>query len=234
MMKEPDVSETDRLRRHLRAMSAVNRQLQAQIDGGAVRFVSAGGADDRSGDIDVRGAGLRVRRVPDGSMWLEQLRIHGSSVPPFLAHAPRRGVFVVEGTVCRRVDSGLLYAALKRVLGDARDVSDSEVDGLTEGPPVEVFEASSGPPFLVVGGRRLAVHGLPLPYPVSTDEMMLFPEGEKLDVAQTGGRREPRGRVARVQELVAREGAVAAAVAMARKAASRVRPGPKPSAESGR
>jgi hypothetical protein len=221
-MSEHDVSDTDRLRRHVRALSAVNRQLQAQIDGGAVRFVTTGGTGDGLG------GGLRVRRVPDGSMWLEQLRVHGSTVPPFLAHAPRRGVFVVEGTVCRTVKSGLLFSALKRLFGEARDVSDSAVDGWTEGPPVEVFEASSGPPFLVVGGRRLAVHGLPLPYPVSTDEMMLFPEGERLDIAQPGGPARPRGRVARLRALVDQDGPVGASTTAARKAGTRLQAWLKP------
>jgi hypothetical protein len=216
-MSDHDVRETDRLRRHVRALSAVNRQLQAQIDGGAVRFVSAGGAGDATG------AGLRVRRVPDGSMWLEQLRVHGSTVPPFLAHAPRRGVFVVEGTVCRAVKSGLLYSALKHLFGEAREVSDSAVDGWAEGPPVEVFEASSGPPFLVVGGRRLAVHGLPLPYPVSSEEMMFFPEGEQLDIAQPLRPQTKSGPVARVRQLIAREGAVSAATILTRRCAERLR-----------
>ena len=45
------------------------------------------------------------------------------------------------------------------------------------------MESGSGPAFLVVGGRRLPLRGLPLPYLVATDDMLLFPEGEELNVA---------------------------------------------------
>ena len=79
--------------------------------------------------------------------------------------------------------SGILFNALVRVLGSPREMPDAEVERWSTGPPVEVLEAGTGPAFVVVGGRRLPLRGLPLPYLVSTADMLLFPEGEELNVA---------------------------------------------------
>jgi hypothetical protein len=51
------------------------------------------------------------------------------------------------------------------------------------GVPVEVLEGPSGPAFVIVGGTRCSLRGLPLPHPVSAEEMQRFPEGEGLDLA---------------------------------------------------
>jgi hypothetical protein len=222
----PDDQELQRLKRHLRALSVVNRQMQAQLEGGTVRYLGGSGASGNndllaSAGVELRRAPLRIRRVPEGGAWLEQLRLHGGAVAPFLVRTPNRGVYLVEGPFRRALNSGLLFGALRRRLGSVQDVSDSEIDRWSDGPPVEVMEAGSGPAFLVVGGRRLPIRGLPLPYPVSAEEMMLFPEGEELDLAAPT---EPRsGAVARGRGLVAREGLVRGTAKLVRKAAGRVR-----------
>src|SRR5437899_12678598 len=60
---EPSESDrVQRLQRQLRAMSAVNRQLHAQLEGGAVRLPGAAAAGGRGA--------LTVRRATEGSVWL--------------------------------------------------------------------------------------------------------------------------------------------------------------------
>ncbi len=92
-------------------------------------------------------------------------------------------MFVIEGTLRRQIKSGLIFLALARVFGEPRQVRDSELDRLEEGPPVEILEGGTGPAFVVVGGRRWPIRGLPLPYLVSTREMLSVPEAEELNFA---------------------------------------------------
>ena len=59
--------ETERLRRHLRALSAVNRQLHAQLESGAARVVDPGRARDdilAGDDVGARISMLSIRRAP--------------------------------------------------------------------------------------------------------------------------------------------------------------------------
>ena len=126
----------------------------------------------------------QAARGAQAESWLGQLPA-ASGIEPFLARRSSGDVCVVEGSVRREVPSGLLQAALAAVLGRPRDVADDELRRLDEGPPVEIFEAPRGKPFVVVGGRRMSVRALPLPHPVSTDAMQRFPEGSDLNVAET-------------------------------------------------
>ena len=205
-METPE-SETERLRRHLRALSAVNNQLHAQLESGVRR--AAGGGDDLLGANggDVRLSTLSIRRAASGSQWLEQLQLSGSSSDPFLVHHRKRGKFLVEGPLRRQVKAGMLYVALEGILGAGREVADAELDRWNEGPPVEVLEAPSGPAFIVVAGRRLTLRGLPLPHPVTTEEMLRFPEGEELRIGGGGtGSSGSSSSFARASRLVRREG----------------------------
>ena len=108
--------------------------------------------------------------------------MHGGG-KPFLVQTPTQGSYAIDGEMRRQVKAGMLFAALTRVLGAPRDVSDQDLERWSPGPPVEVLESDSGPAFLVIGGRRLPLRGLPLPYLVSNQDMLLFPEGEELNVA---------------------------------------------------
>ena len=125
--------EQKRLRRELRAMAAVNRQLQAQLE------EPTGPRPDR--------------RAATGIAWIEQLAAMGVS-DAHLARAPDGSVFVIEGMRKRPVRSGIIAAAVEQSFGAARAITDDELRRLTEGVPVELFEASSGAPFIVLGGRR--------------------------------------------------------------------------------
>ena len=211
---ESDSGELDRLRRQLRAQSAVNRQLHAQLDGGSVRIAASGRP---AGDGDRKA--LSVRRVSEGASWVDELHLHGGG-DPFLVRTPTMGVYVVEGKMRRQVKAGVLVDALLPVLGAAREMTDRDLERWTEGPPVEVMESGSGPAFLIVAGRRLPLRGLPLPYLVSGDDMLLFPEGEELRVAS--GRTAPPSRAALARTVLHNDGPVRGSVKLARKAWRRV------------
>ena len=215
--------EADRMRRHLRALSAVNRQLQAQMETGAARMVDSGARPDEllgGGERgDGRWAAVEVRRGSVGTGWLEQLQLHGGG-DPYLVRGATKGVFLVEGLLRRQVKSGLIFGALARLLGEPGEVKDAELEKWREGPPVEVLEGGTGPAFVVVGGRRLPIRGLPLPHLVSSEEMLMFPEGEELNIASTGTAG-IGGRVTRARKLVAREGVAKGGATLARRAVGR-------------
>jgi hypothetical protein len=206
-----EARELERLRRQLRALSLVNRQLHTQLEGGVVRLTGAA-------TNAARGA-LTVRRTAEGGAWLEHLHLHGGG-EPVLVRTPTQGVFVVEGHMRRPVRSGLLFAALTRVLDPPREMTDRDVERWSLGPPVEVLEAGTGAAFLVVGGRRLPLRGLPLPYLVSTNDMLLFPEGEELNVAAP--RAAPPKRASRARDVIAKDGVARGSVKLAKKAIKRV------------
>ena len=215
-MDAAETEELQRLRRQLRAQSAVNRQLHAQLDGGSTLRVTAPG---RETDAGGGRSALTVRRVAEGGLWLEQLQMHGGG-DPFLVQTPTKGAYVVDGEMRRQVKAGMLFAALTRVLGAPREVSYHDLQRWSTGPPVEVMEAGTGPAFLVIGGRRLPLRGLPLPYIVSTEDMLLFPEGEELNVSVS--RTPPPTRGARARKVLQKEGPARAGVKLVRKAWKRV------------
>ncbi|HEY5173095.1 MAG TPA: hypothetical protein VIK54_15330 [Acidimicrobiia bacterium] len=219
--------ETERLRRHLRALSAVNRQLHAQLESGVPRVVDPGRARDDilagADDGGARMSRLSIRRASSGSEWIEQLQLLAGASDPFLARSPKRGAFLVEGPLRRHVKAGMLFVALERVIGPARVMRDAEIDRFTEGPPVEVLEAASGPAFIIVAGRRLPIRGLPLPHPVTDEERLRFPEGEELRVGTgNAGGGKATGGLRRARALVRREGVVQGGAAVARSGARRL------------
>ncbi|HEY5075939.1 MAG TPA: glycosyltransferase [Acidimicrobiia bacterium] len=180
-------SDTNRLRRHIRALSEVNAQLQAQLGSGGSRSIDA------------------AARHPAGA-W-----------EPFLVRSHKRGGFVVEGSMRREIKGGILFAALARAIGDVREVRDSQLDTWIEGPPVEVLLAPTGPAFVVIGGRKRSIRGLPLPYQVATDEMLRFPVGPELLVSVP-----PPTKGARVRRVLRREGIWGAGAITARRAIGRL------------
>jgi hypothetical protein len=231
MMIEGETEE-QRLRRELRAMSAVNRQLQAQLEGGGYVGVSSGGAG-AGGDLlaPVGGAfgGGNPRRGAEASRWIQQLERDAASGQPTLVRASSGKTYVVEGSHRREVRAGILIPALEQLLSEARRVDDGELNGWIESAPVEVLEGPRGAPFVIVGGKRWPLRGLPVPYPVSTEQMYLFPEGPELNVAATNVSRSRFQRAVtgsyqleRVREVLRREGPMKGATAMARRAVRRV------------
>lgn len=152
-----DDRELERLRRHVRALATVNRQLHDQLE-----------------------EALPVRRAALAKEWLDQIRATPVIDEPVLVRRGAQGAWLLEGGRRRAVRSGLLAAALEQSLGVAEDVDDATFEACEEGAPVEVFEGPAGPPFVVVGRRRLPVRGLPLPAPMAAADVLAFPEGPEL------------------------------------------------------
>jgi hypothetical protein len=216
----------ERLQRHVRAMGAMNRQLQAQLDGGAGSSWSSSSGQD--GDLlattgSVTFGTSAARRAAIAMRWLEQLAMGSDGAGPFLVRRRNGRTFVVEGGYRRDVRSGVIAAALEKRLGTARVVKDSKFDRWTDGVPVEVLEGPKGPPFVVVGGRRLPLRGLPLLYPVSGDQMELFPKGPEVNVGAANLRQVMYGRYQRLRAAVARKGVIGTAKEATRRATHRAR-----------
>src|SRR5215211_781869 len=147
-----------RLQRHVRAMGAVNRHLQAQLEGGGTWTTSAstGKADLLTSGGSLSGAFITGgRRVGSANVWLEHLAVSSEGEKPFLVRLANRRVFLIDGGYRREVRSGLLAGALERTLGASRYVSNDKAGRWADGVPVEVLEGPQGPPFVVVGGKRL-------------------------------------------------------------------------------
>jgi hypothetical protein len=104
-------------------------------------------------------------------------------------------------------------------------VGHDELDDCTDGAPVEMFEGprSAGAPFLVLGGRRFALRGMPLPHPVGLDDVRRIPEGPDLDVAAINplrAQKEPvhLTRTQRLKSAIARDGLLGAVRSATRRA----------------
>jgi hypothetical protein len=223
-----------RLQRHVRALGAVNRQLQAQLEGSRTWTPSLGPGD---GDLLMTTGGassgavmVGVRRAGAADTWLEHLAVSAEGQKPFLVRLTNRRTFLIEGGYRREVRSGLLLAALERALGSTHPVSNDELARWTAGPPVEVLEGPQGPPFVIVGGKRLPLRGLPLPHPVAAEQVQMFPQGRDLNIAEASVSRvqfqraiSGRYHVDRARSAIARRGLVGAAKAAASRVSRRAR-----------
>ncbi len=181
-----DSDEQQRLRRQLRATAAVNRQLRAQLDALEAESVARGPdvlQDPPPKPPPIGGASRRGRQAAE---WLEPLGPPDAERPeaarPFLVTRPDTSLHLIDGGQRRRIRSGVIVPALEQLLGERTEATDEQFAGWPEGPPVEVLEGSTGPAFLVVGGRRLALRGLPLPHGVEAEVVDRLPEGPTLDV----------------------------------------------------
>ncbi len=171
-----------RLRRQLRAMAAVNEHLRVQLD--ALRAATG----DVVADVPPPPARLRsaARRAEIAADWTPSLVAEAAehrAEDPVVVMRADRAVYVVEGSTRRRLAVTLLAPALEQIYGARRLIDDDAFHQLTEGPPIEVLEGPTGPPFVVVGGRRLILRGVGLPHGVDQSVVDALPEGPPLDVA---------------------------------------------------
>jgi hypothetical protein len=183
-------------------------------DGPQIDVAGGGGRGSRAGHgSDVRSS-LTINTR--GSEWMETLERNTSTASPYLVRKPSDGrVFLIEGSERRLVKSGLLAAALERELGAPRLATREELQGWTASVPVEVFEPPSGAPFVVVGGKRMPVRGLPPLNPVTTADVNKFPKGRALNVAKANvslskyqAAVSGRYQIDRVRKSIARRGIV--------------------------
>jgi hypothetical protein len=115
--------------------------------------------------------------------WLEELHGLGPvDTEPTLVQDPDGQVFLVEGSLRRPVPRMLVSALLSAEMGQPEDISAEALAELDEGPPVELLQAPSGLPFVVIGGRRRPVNGFAVPHAVEDDQAERFDEGRPLRV----------------------------------------------------
>lgn len=195
--------EAHQLRRRLRAMAAVNSTLRGQIDDTSHNIPEASA---RRGRI-ARNWQFSTERVP-----LDSLEI---------LEDPNGASYLVEAGERRRIKAGLLMPGLERVVGPRRVVSEKTIERLPEGPPLEVLEGLSGPPFLVLGGQRIPLRGLPVPHPVSPEAVDGLPQGPELNVKPTLSNR-AIVQLIRVR-VTQRGGVVATAKTLVRRASAELR-----------
>ena len=72
--------------------------------------------------------------------------------------------------------AGIVAAALEELFGSARDTADAALAKWDDGVPVELFEAPSGPPFVVLGGKRHTVRASRYPIPSATSKHRSSPK----------------------------------------------------------
>lgn len=161
------------LLRRLRAAAVVNAQLHAQLR-------NATAAPSTNGSSAAPAPAPKVRRGGVGDEWLEDLLDGGED--PRLVVASDGTKWLVEGDVRRAVRAGQLVDVLASHLGAPTDLGPGEEQRWPEGPPVEVLEAPSGAPFIVVGGFRHDLRGVMVTYPVDEDLAARLPAGEELRV----------------------------------------------------
>ena len=155
------------------------------------------------------------------SEWMQTLERNTTSAAPFLVRQPSDGkVYLIEGTQRRHVKSALLLAALEREVGTPRPATTQELANWSPSVPVEVMAPPNGAPFVVVGGKRLPVRGLPVLNPVAAEDVSRFPKGKALNVVSANVSRSKyeaavsgRYQVQRLRSAIARRGVVGVASA---------------------
>lgn len=153
---------------------------------------------------------LAVQRAREAQGWIQEVPKSASERAPILVVDRSGHVFVVERARRRPVSSSVLAAALEARFGPAEPVDQDRLDRWEAGPPVEVLEGRRGAPVIVVGGERLPLRGLPVPYPVRQGVIDRLPQGEAIDLGKAlVGRRqydEVQKRAADLAELTSPSG----------------------------
>lgn len=150
--------EIERLRRELRAVAAVNRQLRSELDGSTQRAIAPpdGRAPSTQATRDPEGAGAFKSAITGGgpaSSGVDRIEV---------VQDPAGTVHLVEGSNVHRIGSNVIAAALEEVFGFRRPVTTDELSRYVPAPTIEVYCNEAGRTFVVVAGRRLPVEGLPV------------------------------------------------------------------------
>ena len=162
------------------------------------------------------------RRAQRGATWIDELAIKGRAGNPHLVRSRSGRVYLVEGPNARPVPSGIIAHGLERSFGATRDAPDSEMSGFAPGVPVEVFEGDDGHAFLVIGGERWRLKGLPLSHHVDPRHEAMLARGSTIDLsaANVSSRRLTealswRFQLERIRATVRRRGVLGTARAVA-------------------
>lgn len=181
-----------------------------------------------------------VQRARTARAWISEVPKSASERAPMLVVDRSGHVFVIERSRRRPVSSPVLASALEMRFGPAQLVDQDGLERWAEGAPVEVLEGRRGAPVVVLGGERLPVRGLPLPFPVRQAVIDRLPEGEAIDLGKAlVGRRQydqvqkraadlaelttPSGLARRIRRTVAAHGLGGALALLVEKVRNRIR-----------
>lgn len=161
------------------------------------------------------------RRAERAKGWIEQLARAGRVGDASLVRDPTGLVHLLEGDLARPVRAGIIANGLEASLGPARPIGERDLATRTLGPPVEAFEGPDGAAFVVVGGQRRRLAGLPLTHRVTTAQATALPKGTAIDLAHANVSRRRldqalswRYQLARARAAVRRKGVVGTARAV--------------------
>ena len=106
--------------------------------------------------------------------WLAQLRNQRNLEPPRLVRSASGGIYLIDGQFKRHVPTWLVVRALEDLYG-ATEPANDELAAYEDGPPVGMIANADGHVYLIAGGQRHVVRGLPVPLAASTDQLDKIP-----------------------------------------------------------
>jgi predicted O-methyltransferase YrrM len=151
----------------------------------------------------------RQRERDRSGRWLEQLHARSSTEAPRLVQSPAGTVYLVEAGLKRHVKTWLMVNALEALFGGVeRNVDD--LAAIEDGPPVDVLADPDGRVYVIAGGQRFRVQGLPVPTAANAEALQRFPEAhETIDLyrgpKRTSGGSSAKGSRPTVREVSARK-----------------------------
>ena len=171
-----------RLQREIRALAAVNRQLQMEVEGRGASALSPPG--EHRAD-QARAGASRLGDLGPFRSAITEVRWGGTSpgeLVRVVACANRH--YLIEGNVARPVSSTVVLALVESALGGAVAMSADELAELVEGEPVTLSQTPTSPPFLVVSGLRIDVRGWPKVNKVPASVLDALATGPEVDAAK--------------------------------------------------
>jgi predicted O-methyltransferase YrrM len=114
--------------------------------------------------------------------WIAQLREYVATEQPRLVQTQTGTIYLFEAGMKRHVTTWLIVRALEDLFGPLTK-SKGSLDQFGDGPPVEILADTDGRLYLIAGGQRYPVRGLPVPLAASPERLALFPmAGETVDL----------------------------------------------------
>lgn len=173
--------QIERLQREVLALAAVNRQLQADLEGRGLLAVAA--PRDRLATPPPTGpptsAGLGAFR----SVITQVQGGTGDPDEPVRVVEAGGATYLLEGRSARPVPSSIIAAMLEELLGPKQTVTADQLANYADGDPLTVLQGPTGPPFLAMAGRRTAVRGWPTIQKVAAEIADDLDDGGELNVA---------------------------------------------------
>lgn len=173
--------QIQRLQREVLALAAVNRQLQADLEGRGLRAVAA--PRDRLATPAPVGPPVSAGLGPFRSVITQVRGGTGDPGEPVTVVESAGTTYLLEGRSARPVASSVIAAMLEELLGPKQSVTADDLARYADGEPVAVLQGPTGPPFLALAGRRISVRGWPTIQKVADEVVDELDDGGELNLA---------------------------------------------------